>query len=891
HVEVEESLNGSDFFKRFFFRNLTPFCASYFAIATMPLTKQYLRYDNDGAFNIIASNTCNLTFITYKGQIGRYIATAGGDDVLIWDLRTAAKVCTFPGNQVPLTCLAASPGDTLAAGYANGLIKVFDLLTDQCRCTLSGHSSTVTCLKFSSDGQLLASGSQDNSVLLWDVVAEKGKFRLAQHTNEVTQVCFMKTLNVLISCSKDKFVKFWDLSTGHCFKTLAAHNSEVWSMALRTEDKYLVTASNDYEVYIWQLLPLHGETGPVHNTIEIVVPTYPRPVNDDMDFNSILSVKKMGSLLRTTKGRCHITASDTSGHIATFNGRDSKVEVFYFNSEEEVEKKVQKRIQNKKKATGNKPVSTVHVTDTVVRCPVVKCNDVVKACHLIAGKNNEVRLVMLLKPNMVEMYSLERASKEVKILQALHQNGHRSHINSMSFSSDNLALATGSSDSVRVWNMFSRTCIRTFNTVAVKALCFTPGDRHLLIGGDKILVVLDITNLAIAEEIQAHESEIWSISVYPNQKGCITGSMDHTVKFWDFTLIDSKTNTRVLSLVHSRTLKLSEGVLSTCFSPNAKYLAISLTDNTVKILFFDSLKVFHTLYGHSLPVLCMDISYDSALICTGSSDRNIKIWGMDFGDCHKSIYGHDKSVASIKFVPQTHYFFSCGGDGLVNQWDADSFERIQTLKGHTGPILTLAVTNTYLASAGADKVLRFWKCTAEPLVLSDEREEERAQEEEAALATEPETIVPGQASHSLPSRKTVGAEKAAEELMEALELAVEYKETLQENQASGQADRLPNPPLLMLAMGITNPEEFVLATLKKIRASDMEEALLLLRFSAMEQLLKFIPMLIKLDPLNETVLIVYAFILKEKLGELVHTLKTLRPEDVHNVEEAVLQVS
>jgi U3 small nucleolar RNA-associated protein 12 len=76
----------------------------------------------------------------------------------------------------------------------------------------------------------------------------------------------------------------------------------------------------------------------------------------------------------------------------------------------------------------------------------------------------------------------------------------------------------------------------------------------------------------------------------------------------------------------------------------------------------------------------MDICYDSTIICTGSADRNIKIWGMDFGDCHRSLFAHEDTVTSIKFVPKTHYFFSCGKDGGIKQWDADSFERIQTLQ-------------------------------------------------------------------------------------------------------------------------------------------------------------------------------------------------------------------
>ena len=75
----------------------------------------------------------------------------------------------------------------------------------------------------------------------------------------------------------------------------------------------------------------------------------------------------------------------------------------------------------------------------------------------------------------------------------------------------------------------------------------------------------------------------------------------------------------------------------------------------------------------------MDISFDNRLIVTGSSDRHVKIWGMDFGDCHRSLYAHEDSIMSVQFVAKTHYFFTVGKDGKLKEWDADKFERIITL--------------------------------------------------------------------------------------------------------------------------------------------------------------------------------------------------------------------
>lgn len=102
--------------------------------------------------------------------------------------------------------------------------------------------------------------------------------------------------------------------------------------------------------------------------------------------------------------------------------------------------------------------------------------------------------------------------------------------------------------------------------------------------------------------------------------------------------------------------------------------------NEISLFEIESLQMFLSLYGHAQPVLCLDISSDSRLVITGSSDRNIKIWGLDFGDCHRSLFAHDDTITAIQFVPKTHLFFSASKDKKLKYWDADKFLHIQTLE-------------------------------------------------------------------------------------------------------------------------------------------------------------------------------------------------------------------
>lgn len=50
-------------------------------------------------------------------------------------------------------------------------------MTGECRDTLQGHRSAVTCLALAADGQLLVSGSKDSTIRTWPLIRTK-EFRV-----------------------------------------------------------------------------------------------------------------------------------------------------------------------------------------------------------------------------------------------------------------------------------------------------------------------------------------------------------------------------------------------------------------------------------------------------------------------------------------------------------------------------------------------------------------------------------------------------------------------------------------------------------------------------------------------------------------------------------------
>lgn len=89
--------------------------------------------------------------------------------------------------QPEVTQLALSPdGKQLAAGYADGTLRLWDVEAAESEHPASGHRSGVSALCYSQNGALLASGGQDTDVVVWDVTSGTPLYRLQGHLGQIT---------------------------------------------------------------------------------------------------------------------------------------------------------------------------------------------------------------------------------------------------------------------------------------------------------------------------------------------------------------------------------------------------------------------------------------------------------------------------------------------------------------------------------------------------------------------------------------------------------------------------------------------------------------------------------------------------------------------------------
>uniref|UniRef100_A0A8C4ETC9 WD repeat domain 3 n=1 Tax=Dicentrarchus labrax TaxID=13489 RepID=A0A8C4ETC9_DICLA len=863
----------------------------------MGLTKQYLRYVSSAVFGVIGSQKANIAYVTLRGgERGRYVAVAACEHVFIWDVRKGEKVLILQGQKHEVTFLCPSPdGIHIAVGYEDGAVRIFSLMNGESNVSFNGHKSAVSVIHYDRLGARLVTGSKDTEVIVWDIINECGLYRLRGHKDIITQALFLKDKNLLVTSSKDSFVKWWDLDTQHCFKTMVGHRSEVWSMVLLNQEYRLLTGSADSELRAWDISYLQEEKAEG----EPKVKKGKTLLEDDDDEDNeegldespeerILSCKKAGTILREARDRVVSMTTDHKARVIACHGNDSILELFTVLSEEEVQRKMTKKLKKAKKKAplfASLSPNSSHTSPP----PALRW---VECLSCVGG---ELKVALLLQNNTVETYSLKTSDKTPTANKTarLTLGGHRTDVRTLAFSSDNLAVLSASGDTVKVWNRSTLQVIRTMACDYALCSLFVPGDRQIILGTKSgKLQIFELASGSLLETVDAHDGALWSLCLAPDQRGIVTGSADKTVKFWEFELIkDQGTAQKRLTVKHTRTLQLEEDVLCVKFSPDHRLLAVSLLDCTVKIFYTDTLKFFLSLYGHKLPVLCLDISHDNTIIATGSADRNLKIWGLDFGDCHRSMFAHDDSVMFLQFVPKTHLFFTAGKDKKIKQWDADKFEHIQTLEGHHREVWCLAISpnGDHLVSASHDKSLRLWERTREPIILEEEREMEREAEFEESMAKGDVPVVPGetQGEAAPASKKTVETVKAAERIMEALELYKEENRKLEVHKyaCENAGKELTNSLMLF------QPSRYVLDVIKKVRSSELEVSLLVLPFPYVPELLKLFNSYIQQGLEVELVCRCLFFLLKIHFGQissnqmLLSVIDELRTNTVSKVRE------
>jgi WD40 repeat protein len=296
---------------------------------------------------------------------------------------------------------------------------------------------------------------------------------------------------------------------------------------------------------------------------------------------------------------------------------------------------------------------------------------------------------------------------------------HTSMINSVVFSPDGAALASGGSDgAVRVWDTATGDCRHTLtgHTDGVGSVAFSPDGATVASGSsDGTVRVWDTATGDRRHTLTGHTSAVQSVVYSPPPPGTspdadpgappeivlASGNSDGTVRIWDTASGDCR---------HTLTGHTGR-VGSVAFSPDGATVASGSADGTVRVWDTANGDCRHTLTGPIRWASAVAFSADGAAVAGGSADGGVRVWDTASGDCRHTLAGRFDWFPSAVFSPDgTLLANGCSDDNTVWVWDTASGGCRNSLAGHTGSINAVRFSADGLLLATSDDVgtARVW---------------------------------------------------------------------------------------------------------------------------------------------------------------------------------------
>jgi WD40 repeat protein len=185
---------------------------------------------------------------------GKVLASAGPEDIKVWDLATTQRLHTFTG-QGHVCSVAFSPdGKALASGCGDRTVRLWEVATGKQRYTLLGHTRVVYCVLFSPDGKTLVSASDDGVVILWDVgTGRRLRTMKGSHHGWVSALAFSPDGKTLLAACGDGNVRLWDVATGWELGALRGHKWGLRCLALHPDGRTVASGGDDKTIRVWDL--------------------------------------------------------------------------------------------------------------------------------------------------------------------------------------------------------------------------------------------------------------------------------------------------------------------------------------------------------------------------------------------------------------------------------------------------------------------------------------------------------------------------------------------------------------------------------------------------------------------------------------------------------------
>lgn len=190
---------------------------------------------------------------------GRFFVTTGEDRmVLLWDRETRQERMRIGPFETTVR-IAFSPDSSLlvTVGHLDRTARVWRVLEGALMQVIE-HPDAVCDAAVFPDGKRLVTGCADGVARIWNLMTGELINRLFGHDAQVWSVEALPNRDGIATGSWDQTARIWDASTGASRSIFRGHLDSIWALASAPNEDRLVTASRDGTVKVWGMEESEG---------------------------------------------------------------------------------------------------------------------------------------------------------------------------------------------------------------------------------------------------------------------------------------------------------------------------------------------------------------------------------------------------------------------------------------------------------------------------------------------------------------------------------------------------------------------------------------------------------------------------------------------------------
>ena len=658
-------------------------------------------------------------------------------------------------------------GDRLASGGFR-TVKIWQYPRDVQKARLD-LAEGVTAVAVSPARQLAVIGSADHSIQVWDLASGEVTGSLAGHTGAIAALRISENDGRLYSASLDQSIRVWALDGGQLLGTILTPGA-VSSLALVTEPlaegqeqaeeargQFLISGGGDNFIRSWRIVDeFSGVPGglpekpsvmagdPVSGLVAVGTGNGHVQLREGVDGKIIRSwqahEEPMSELFLVTAR----VAADQQQLLLATSGQDNSLRVWDGGSGEqrmEIHGSLSAITHLNMDPTGSRLVSGNESGQVTVwkmdEQPVVEpLPHAQQEIGKVVVSPDQLKLAMVVSLAGRSAVAVLDA-KTGALVQTLL--GHDGPIHDLAFSPDNSRVVTASADgTARIWDLsdikFPETMRFAGHEGPVHSVAFRADGIQLVTGGaDKLVKVWDLATREEVRVLSGHGGAVLGVCFSANNQ-LVSVSADKTLKQWN------PANGQPVRSIPIAAVPVSMSVTS-----DRSLVSVALNDNSIAVHQLSDGTLLQTLVGHTGPVRTHTFHNDKTQLVSVAGDSRGHVWRVADGrllqilpaeDLSSAVFGsvagqvllvtadriltetlrfqssapdHDQPVVGLSVHPNGTQFHAAYADGVVRGFTVETGQQGFDVKhGAAVRAMALRPDGQMLATAGEDKVVRFW---------------------------------------------------------------------------------------------------------------------------------------------------------------------------------------